>query len=316
MATNSTNFRTVSPVHLVIRDSMSSPSSTALSHPPQWDDYEIPQISYGGNNASTSCEWFSTIPDAGAMVGASSGVFAAASTFAEFPLLPSREREAVARAGGHRGFPPSADSFATASPFEQFLLFPAKMPELEDSPDGWSSAAANPFAATSLIEEYSVPAYELEVVDDNGNECFRLSPNAADLSTAAPTVEESPISPEDADCTNHENLRPSPDAAYQAAPVEELPRRNRSRRSGNSAGSSTVSTTSEEIGRRRRQSIRPIVIDDPGDFVATKRARNTIASRKSRQKKVERLNYLEREIVKLKEERDYWRSLALASPAA
>jgi hypothetical protein len=289
MATNSTNFRTVSPVHLVIRDPMFSSSSTTLRRTPRWDDCRIPPIFYGGNNGSTGYEWFSTIPDAGAMVGANTGAFAAASPFAEFPLVPAWEREAMARTGGYQGIPPSADSFADASPFEEFPLFPA---EVEDSPDGWLSSpldVANPFAATSPVEESSLPAGELEVVDGNGNKIFRLSPDAANRSTAAPPVEECSISS-----------------------GEKSPRQNRRPRSGNSAGSSTGSTTSGATTRRRR----PIVIEDPDDYAAMKRARNTIASRKSRQKKVERMDYLEREIARLRGERDYWRSLVLASSAA
>ena len=42
-----------------------------------------------------------------------------------------------------------------------------------------------------------------------------------------------------------------------------------------------------------------------------KRARNTLAARKSRQRKMQRFEELEDEIAKLKEERDHWKSLAL-----
>ena len=64
------------------------------------------------------------------MVGASTGVFAATSSFEGFPLLLSREREAVARTGGHQGFLPSADSFAMASPVVRTCPQQGSMPAM------------------------------------------------------------------------------------------------------------------------------------------------------------------------------------------
>ncbi|KAH6719301.1 hypothetical protein DL95DRAFT_326362 [Leptodontidium sp. 2 PMI_412] len=63
--------------------------------------------------------------------------------------------------------------------------------------------------------------------------------------------------------------------------------------------------------RKRDKPLPPIVVEDPNDTVAMKRARNTLAARKSRQRKMQRFEELEDEIAKLKEERDHWKSLAL-----
>ena len=60
---------------------------------------------------------------------------------------------------------------------------------------------------------------------------------------------------------------------------------------------------------KRNQPLPPILVDDPTNTVAIKRARNTLAARKTRQKKMEKFDELESEIAKLKEERDYWKSL-------
>jgi hypothetical protein len=53
----------------------------------------------------------------------------------------------------------------------------------------------------------------------------------------------------------------------------------------------------------------PIIVENPSDTVAMKRARNTLAARKSRQRKMQRFDELER--AELEEEHDHWKSIAL-----
>jgi hypothetical protein len=79
--------------------------------------------------------------------------------------------------------------------------------------------------------------------------------------------------------------------------------------------SAKASSTSGVAARKRNQPLPPIIVDDPADVVAVKRARNTLAARKSRQKKMERFDELESEIEKLKADRDHWKSIALARTA-
>ncbi|PKS12846.1 hypothetical protein jhhlp_000186 [Lomentospora prolificans] len=62
--------------------------------------------------------------------------------------------------------------------------------------------------------------------------------------------------------------------------------------------------------RRREKPLPPIIVEDPSDVVAMKRARNTLAARKSRERKAQRLEELEERIMKLEQERDYWKSIA------
>ncbi|KAH8753209.1 hypothetical protein BGZ57DRAFT_91941 [Hyaloscypha finlandica] len=50
---------------------------------------------------------------------------------------------------------------------------------------------------------------------------------------------------------------------------------------------------------------------DPNDTVAMKRARNTLAARKSRQRKMMQFDELEERIAKLEAERDHWRTVAI-----
>lgn len=73
------------------------------------------------------------------------------------------------------------------------------------------------------------------------------------------------------------------------------------------------SAISGVVTRRRDKPLPPIIVDDPTDVVAMKRARNTLAARKSRQRKAERLDELESRIAALIKERDQWKTLALSA---
>jgi hypothetical protein len=68
--------------------------------------------------------------------------------------------------------------------------------------------------------------------------------------------------------------------------------------------------------RKRDKPLPPIVIDDPADTVAVKRARNTLAARKSRERKAAKMEELEAEIARLEADRDYWKTQALARGAS
>jgi hypothetical protein len=63
--------------------------------------------------------------------------------------------------------------------------------------------------------------------------------------------------------------------------------------------------------RRRDKPLPPIIVEDPHDVVAMKRARNTLAARKSRERKVQKFDELEEKIAKLEAERDHWKRIAL-----
>ncbi|KAL2067210.1 hypothetical protein VTL71DRAFT_1634 [Oculimacula yallundae] len=117
-----------------------------------------------------------------------------------------------------------------------------------------------------------------------GDPWYPLFPQDDQVEKPNPQVEQSPLLPE-------EELEVS----------EHL----RRRRSG--------TATSPPSGgvKKREKALPPIVVEDPNDTVAMKRARNTLAARKSRQRKMQRFEELEDEIAKLKDERDHWKSLAL-----
>lgn len=94
------------------------------------------------------------------------------------------------------------------------------------------------------------------------------------------------------------------------------------RKSGNSPPSGRHSSISGVNSRRRDKPLPPIIVEDPSDTVAMKRARNTLAARKSRERKAQRFEELEEKIQKLTEERqklaeerDYWKNMAFARGA-
>lgn len=85
---------------------------------------------------------------------------------------------------------------------------------------------------------------------------------------------------------------------------------NHSKSPSSSDSARRPSSVAGVSSRRRNKPLPPIIVEDHTDHVAMKRARNTIAARKSRERKAQRMEDLEGEIAKLIAERDYWRELA------
>jgi len=86
-----------------------------------------------------------------------------------------------------------------------------------------------------------------------------------------------------------------------------------------SRGTPRHSSVSGVNARKRDKPLPPITVRDPTDTVELKRARNTAAARKSRQKKVERVEELEKQLEESEKQleesqrqMEHWRSIALA----
>lgn len=77
-------------------------------------------------------------------------------------------------------------------------------------------------------------------------------------------------------------------------------------------GGGRHSSVAGVTSRKRDKPLPPIVVEDPDDPTAMKRARNTLAARKSRQRKALRFEELEERIAKLEAERDHWKKIALS----
>jgi hypothetical protein len=82
--------------------------------------------------------------------------------------------------------------------------------------------------------------------------------------------------------------------------------------SGSPTGSARLSSVAGVNSRRREKPLPPIVVEDMHDTIAMKRARNTLAARKSRERKAQRFEELEERIMKLEAERDHWKRIALS----
>lgn len=107
-------------------------------------------------------------------------------------------------------------------------------------------------------------------------------------------------------------------------PLESEPmRRSSSSGSGNGSGrkkssassptgSARLSSVAGVNPRRREKPLPPIIVEDMHDTIAMKRARNTLAARKSRERKAQRFEELEERIMKLEAERDHWKRIALS----
>ncbi|APA06557.1 hypothetical protein sscle_02g013270 [Sclerotinia sclerotiorum 1980 UF-70] len=113
----------------------------------------------------------------------------------------------------------------------------------------------------------------------------------------------------DVDNNEQPNAMNSPLAVEEELEVSEQLHEKKDNRRKSGSATSPMSSTS---GVRKSQKIlAPIIVDNPNDSVAMKRARNTLAARKSRQRKMQRFEELEDQIAKLTAERDHWKEKAL-----
>jgi hypothetical protein len=148
------------------------------------------------------------------------------------------------------------------------------------------------------------------------NDNFDVSPfvgNNADLDQALAGDPWYPLFPQDdqfEQSGNPQNVDQSPLLPEEELEVSEALRTGR-RRSGTATSPPSGSLSAASGVRKRDKPLPPIIVEDPNDTVAMKRARNTLAARKSRQRKMQRFEELEDEIAKLKAERDHWKGLAL-----
>ena len=103
---------------------------------------------------------------------------------------------------------------------------------------------------------------------------------------------------------------------YTASPqaVHVAPKMSRNDSQGQSSTRSSHqgrhSFTSGVASKRRDKPLPAITVEDPTDIVAVKRARNTLAARKSREKRVERTEALLTQVEELQSEVEHWKNIA------
>jgi len=145
---------------------------------------------------------------------------------------------------------------------------------------------------------------------------FDVSPfvgNNGDLDQALAGDPWYPLFPQDDQA--EQQVDQSPLLPEEELEVSEHLRSQNSNRRRSGTGTSPPSGTHSSIAgigsRKRDKPLPPIIVEDPNDTVAMKRARNTLAARKSRQRKMQRFDELEDRIAKLEAERDHWKDIAL-----
>ncbi|KAI9151894.1 Cross-pathway control 1 [Paramyrothecium foliicola] len=199
-------------------------------------------------------------------------------------------------------FPGSASSsisnLATVSPQdllvqEPFLSAPNSAaltaltsPSIYDSPD---------------FDGFNVsPNFGSADFDGSGDPWYPLFPQEASVPEQKSSIENSPAQKsDDADSVGHASAGSG---------------RRKSVNSPTSGG--RHSSVSGVNARKRDKPLPPIIIEDPNDVTAMKRARNTLAARKSRERKAQRFEDLEERIAKLEAERDHWKKIALSQSGA
>lgn len=170
-------------------------------------------------------------------------------------------------------------------------------------------SAPNSSALTSLT---SPSPYESPDFGDN----YNVSPNfgSCDFDTG-PNETWFPLFPQETGVQSSIGTSQSPAEKADELEVVELTSGVGRRKSGHSPISGRHSSVSGVNSRRRDKPLPPIIVENPDDIVAMKRARNTLAARKSRERKVMRFEELEEKIQKLEAERDHWKDMALARGA-
>jgi general control protein GCN4 len=176
------------------------------------------------------------------------------------------------------------------------LISPESPLLLDHSLSAPSSIALTTLTSPSLSDESPMFASSCQVspqfdgIDYNASEWFSLFPVEP-----IETMHMNRL-----DCTAGEEAGLNADNLGQRARDSPPAPHEQARRHSHSSG----------VNRRRTKPLPPIIVEDHNDHVAMKRARNTIAARKSRQRKAQRVEDLENEILRLTAERDHWRQLA------
>ena len=150
---------------------------------------------------------------------------------------------------------------------------------------------------------------------------FDVSPNFGTADFEGPPMDAwYPLFPTESHVPD-QNLENSPALKSEEFDMESLERasvgpRRKSSATNSPSGGGKHSAVAGVNARKRDKPLPPIIVEDPNDSIAMKRARNTLAARKSRERKAQRFDELEDRIAKLEAERDHWKNIALSQAGA
>lgn len=168
-------------------------------------------------------------------------------------------------------------------------------------------SAPNSAALTALTS----PSIYNESPDFDG---FDVSPNFGSADFEASGDPWYPLFPQDSNGSDRANLDDSP--AQKSDDMDSVGRASgagsRKKASNSPPSGGRHSSVAGVASRKRDKPLPPIIVEDPNDTTAMKRARNTLAARKSRERKAQRFDELEDRIAKLEAERDHWKKIALS----
>jgi general control protein GCN4 len=144
------------------------------------------------------------------------------------------------------------------------------------------------------------------------NDSFDVSPNFGSTDFDAGSTDAwFPLFPQESTAREPSAVQQSPAQASDDLEITDFTSSTRKKAGNSSPSSGRHSSVSGVNSRRRDKPLPPIIVEDPHDTIAMKRARNTLAARKSRERKAQRLDELEEKIMKLEAERDHWKKIAL-----
>lgn len=187
----------------------------------------------------------------------------------------------------------STTNIGTVSPQDLLIREPFSAP---------NSTAFTNLTSPSIYNE-SPEFHDFDVSPDFGSTDFGSGPNDPWF----------PLFPQETTIKEQmPDLHNSPQLSEDLDMVETTSQpRRKSANSPPSGGHGRHSSVSGVNSRRRDKPLPPIIVEDPADTTAMKRARNTLAARKSRERKAQRFEDLEAKIAKLEAERDHWKRIAM-----
>lgn len=200
-------------------------------------------------------------------------------------------------------WPLGGEDFLLSNGFSPIMGQDASCANVTVSPsDIFGSVSSSDMTSPLSLFDSPVDSYNnspLFMTDDvSSNDWFSLFPD-----TLPASQEEKPVSSQQMSPMLPEM---SPVLADASSPAETA-----SPMSSPRFRSSSVSTKRSSVSgvRKRSQPLPPIVVEDPNDTVAIKRARNTLAARKSRAKKAEKMEDMAQTIEQLQAEVEHWKRL-------
>ncbi|TQV97473.1 hypothetical protein V2A60_006773 [Cordyceps javanica] len=170
-------------------------------------------------------------------------------------------------------------------------------------------SAPNSAALTALTS----PSIYNESPDFEG---YDVSPNFETADFGNPSDSWYPLFPQDSNVPETTNAEDSPNQGSDSDSVDKASGNGRRKSSGSPTSGGRHAAAAGVNARKRDKPLPPIIVEDPNDVVAMKRARNTLAARKSRERKALRFDELEEKIAKLEAERDHWKKIALSQSGA